>query len=87
MHRSDTIHETVSLSDRFGITVTFTVPNKQKFFEIVLLLAADLGITGRDEELKAAANRYACKKGDFSPRTARQFVDHAASRLTRDLEL
>ena len=34
VHRADTVQEAVSLSDRFGISLTFLMPDKQKFLDI-----------------------------------------------------
>ena len=44
VHRNDTMQELVSLSERFGIHITFSKPNKQTFLNIVHHLANENGI-------------------------------------------
>ena len=85
VHLADTLDEAASLSDRFGITVTFLSPNRKKFNEIVLLLAKDKHLEVPEEELLEQANIWAMRKSNFSPRCARQFIDHVHSRVTRGL--
>ncbi len=83
VHLADTLDEAASLSDRFGITVTFLSPNRQKFNEIVLLLAKDRELDVPEEKLLEEANIWAMRKANFSPRCAKQFIDHVYSRVTR----
>ena len=75
VHRSDTIQEIISLSDRFGIRVTFLRPDKEAYLEIVRRLAADEGLDVDEEELALEAERFATRRGGRSARGARQFVD------------
>lgn len=82
VHRSDTIQEIISLSDRFGIRVTFLRPDKEAYLEIVRRLAADEGLDVDEEELALEAERFATRRGGRSARGARQFVD----RLVRERE-
>lgn len=35
MHRSDTLNETISLSDRFGLIIYYMAPNQQEYLDIV----------------------------------------------------
>lgn len=74
-HANDTVQERISLSERFGITVTYTRPKKDLYLEIVHALAqqADLGIKGA--ELDALAEQFALQKCGRSPRAARQLID------------
>ena len=39
IHLGDTIQESMSLADRFGLSIQFSLPDKVHFFEIVELLA------------------------------------------------
>lgn len=87
VHLADTRDEAASLADRFGITVTFISPDKQRFLEMVTAIAADRGLKVDAEILSASANRWAARRGSFSPRTASQFVDWACSRIERGLTL
>ena len=71
----DNMQESLSLSDRFGLAVCFTAPNKKEFLEIVAGMAKEKGITLSDEELAAGAERFALAKGGRSPRCAKQYVE------------
>lgn len=75
IHRNDTMQELVSLSERFGIHITFSKPNKATFLNIVHHLAEEKGITLPAEELELQAERFALERGGRSARLARQFID------------
>ena len=75
IHRNDTMQETISLSERFGIHVTFQKPNKATYLGIVRHLARERGITMEDAELDRQAEQFALGRGGRSARAARQFVD------------
>ena len=76
IHRNDTMQEMVSLSERFGIHVTFKRPDKQTYLDIVRHLALEAGICDMaEDELDALAEQYALGRGGRSARAARQFVD------------
>lgn len=75
VHRNETIQELVSLSERFGIHVTFSRPNKETFLHIVHHLAGENGIEIPNEEMDLLAERFALERGGRSARLARQFVD------------
>lgn len=83
---ADAIDESMSLSDRFGLFITFSKPDKKVFLDIVRSLADDAGITLADEELFASAERFALRRGGRSPRIARQFVDWLDGRISLNLE-
>lgn len=75
IHRNDTMQEILSLSERFGILVTFSRPDKATYLEIVRRLAEAEGLSIAEEELFAAAERFALGRACRSARAARQFVD------------
>lgn len=75
VHRNDTMQEIVSLSERFGIRLTFARPDKATYLEIVRRLAEAEGLSFEEETLFAAAERFALSRASRSPRAARQFVD------------
>lgn len=75
VHRRDTMEEMLSLSARFGLTVTFSRPPKPLYLEIVRSLAAEKGIIRPTEELDRLAEAFALAKGGRSARVAAQFVD------------
>ena len=75
VHRNDTIQEIISLSERFGIQVTFQKPNKETYLGIVRHLAQEKGVTMDAGELDMLAERYALGRGGRSARAATQFID------------
>ncbi len=80
VHRNDTMQELVSLSERFGIHVTFSKPSKETFLHIVHHLAAENGIDMPKEEIELLAERFALERGGRSARLARQFIDGLLSK-------
>ena len=79
VHCSDTLQELKSLSDRFGIQVTFQRPDKATYLHITEQLARDRGLSVPTETLFAEAERAALARGGRSARLARQVVDYLAS--------
>lgn len=77
VHASDVMHEQLSLSDRFGLTVMFSSTGKREYLSIIKQLAADSGITLSEDKLCELAERWALNKGGRSPRRAKQFIDIA----------
>ena len=72
---ADTIQEKLSLSDRFGITVVFSSPDKKTYLEIVEGMAKKRGLKIDREHLHREAMKWELQYSGRSPRTARQFVD------------
>ena len=75
VHRNDTLQETLSLSERFGLTVLFSKPDKKLFLSIVRELAKRHGITMDENELDIQAEAFAIRKGSRSARCAEQFIN------------
>ena len=75
IHRNDTVQETLSLSERFGLTVLFAKPEKKLYLEIVNELAQRNGITMDKAELEIKAEAFALNRGYRSARCAEQFID------------
>ena len=75
VHINDTLQETLSLSERFGLVVLFQKPNKQLYLEIVRELAQKYGIALPVQELEIKAEAFALRKGNRSARCAEQFID------------
>ncbi len=75
IHINDTIQELSSLSDRFGLTITFIKPNKDAFLSIVRDLAKQYKLSLDTEEVEKAAERFALSRGGRSPRVAKQCVE------------
>ena len=75
VHRNDTMQQLISLSERFGLHVTFQKPDKKTYLDIVRHLARERGVERSNEELEVLAERYALGRGGRSARAATQFVD------------
>lgn len=73
--RRDNMEEKLSLSDRFGITVTFPTPDQEGYLKIVEELAAQEDLVIQREDLRQQALRWVMNHNARSGRTARQFVD------------
>ncbi|WP_286078765.1 ATP-binding protein [Faecalibaculum rodentium] len=78
IHRQDTMQETVSLSERFGLRVYFEKPDKALYLQIVDSLAKREGI--REKDLVKLAEQFALRKAGRSARAARQLVDQLAAK-------
>ena len=76
IHTTDTMNEKLSLSDRFGITITYAKPTPQEYVKIAVGLAHKNGIDLPDEEIKQAALRWELNQKGMSGRTAKQFVEN-----------
>ena len=75
VHRNDTLQEMISLSERFGIQITFQKPNKATYLDIVHHLAAQRGIEMDEKDLDIKAEAFALGRGGRSARAATQFID------------
>ena len=84
IHRNDTMQEIISLSERFGIHITFQRPDKKTYLNIVHALAEENGITLPEEELDLAAERFVLGRGNRSARAAKQFIDSIVSNKTKE---
>lgn len=73
LHLNDTLQETMSLSARFGLTITFMKPEKDLYLSIVKKLAEEQGLVP-DDDLLTRAEAFAIRANGRSPRTAKQFV-------------
>lgn len=75
VHRTDSMQEIVSLSERFGLHITFSKPDKQTYLEIVKHLCEAHGISYDPEQLSIDAEKFALSRSSRSARAAKQFVD------------
>lgn len=81
IHFADTMQELLSLSDRFGISITFLKPGREEYYRIVTELAADRQLDIDRRILLEDAERWALERGGRSPRTARQYIDYLTAKL------
>ena len=75
IHIVDTIQQIMSLTNRFGMIITFQRPGKDLFKEIVLSYAKENNIKTDKEELIKQAEAYAIRSAGRSPRVAKQFIE------------
>ena len=80
VHFNDTIDEIVSLSDRFGIMLTFSSLNKNEYLDIVKQIANDCCVNV-DDKLLSSAMTFSMQKGIMTPRIARQFINDFIANL------
>ena len=75
IHIEDTIQQIMSLTNRFGMIITFQRPCRDLFKEIVLSYAKENNIKTDKEELIKQAEAYAIRSAGRSPRVAKQFIE------------
>ncbi len=78
---ADTMQEKLSLSDRFGMTIVFSSPDKRRYLEIVEGIAQKRGLDVDREYIQREAMKWELQYNGRSPRTARQFVDWLEGQL------
>lgn len=76
IHTTDTLNEKLSLSDRFGITITYPKPTPKEYINIVTGIAKSRGIDINESELKNKAMAWELQQKGMSGRTAKQFVNN-----------
>lgn len=78
IHINETIQEQISLSDRFGLSICFSKPNKKEYLEIIHGLLKEYKVKDI-ENVDMLAEQHAMSRGGRSGRTARQFVEYLKS--------
>lgn len=86
VNRSDTLQEELSLSDRFGLSITFMNPDKKDYQEIAEKIAADRGLQVDMDKFLEAAEQFARRRGGRSPRCAKQFTDYVEGCIKRGID-
>lgn len=76
IHLNETIQELTSLSDRFGLMVSFFRPDKKNYLKIVQALAIQYNINLSKVELESEAEIFASARSGRSPRIAKQFIEY-----------
>ncbi|WP_457600527.1 ATP-binding protein [Hydrogenivirga sp.] len=78
---SESVQERVSLIDRFGIRLGFFAFTKDQYLDIVRSYADRRRLNIPEEELEREALLWATERGNFSGRTAHQFIRDLEGRL------
>ena len=79
IHKSDNMEEKLSLANRFGVTISFSKPSRQEFYDIAIALCRRYGVKASDEVIRQEANKWELSHGGISGRTAEQFAKYIAS--------
>ncbi len=74
LHYSDAVEERISLSDRFGLWISFYPPSNEDYLRIVDSYFAEY--PGDREQLHEEALRFSQLRASRSGRTAKQFYNH-----------
>ncbi len=84
IHCRDTMQESISLSERFGIKVYYEIPKKDLYLEIVYDLAERYALDISKDELQLGAERFALRKSGRSPRVAHQYIEQLAAQAQEE---
>jgi len=80
LHHGEAVEEKISLSERFGLWLSFHPLNQERYLDIAAHWLAAHGVAS-DAEARAAALQWALLHGSRSGRTAAQFARDWAGRL------
>ncbi|HEU0198118.1 MAG TPA: ATP-binding protein [Nevskiaceae bacterium] len=82
LHPGESTEEKISLSERFGLWLSFPPFTQDQYLAAVKLHLRTLGVIHWGEELKVLACRWALNRGSRSGRVARQFArDYAGQHV------
>ena len=82
LHPGESTEEKISLSERFGLWLSFHPFNQQQYLELVELHLRKLGVAALDPAAEAEALRWALNRASRSGRVAQQFARDWAGRHT-----
>lgn len=83
VHVRETMEERTSLSERFGLRLSYLALDKKKYQEMVLSLCHRMGISLTDSEILVQANRWELQHGGRTPRVVVQLVEKLAGEESR----
>ncbi|HCU89241.1 MAG TPA: AAA family ATPase, partial [Gammaproteobacteria bacterium] len=87
IHQSEAVEEKISLSERFGLWLSFQPFNQENYLNIVKYWLTDFDVAGADEEdVRRAALQWAMLHGSRSGRSAYQFAKDWAGRTGLESE-
>ncbi|TDJ63813.1 MAG: ATP-binding protein [Proteobacteria bacterium] len=85
IHQSEAVEERISLSERFGLWLSFHPFNQDSYLDIVNHWLIDLGVDpGEDRGVRRAALQWAMLHGSRSGRSAYQFAKDWVGRTALD---
>ena len=87
LNLNDVIQEKLSLSDRFGITITFDTPTPKAYINIVKELLIREDIKADMDTVKVLAYRWELANHGRSGRSAVQFVKSVIAQIDEDVKV
>ncbi len=91
LYNSDSVNETVSLSDRFGLIIKFRAPSQDEYLAIIDHDLRQEGVILNPEELRIEGKRWELEHSGRNGRTAKQFAAYylgqRVNRLVLDPEV
>ncbi len=76
LYKNDSVNETISLSDRFGLVINYRSPNQDEYLAIIDHYLRREGVMLEPEELRIEGHRWELEHSGRSGRTAQQFVNY-----------
>jgi len=74
-YNDDSVNETISLSDRFGLIIHYYAPTQTEYLEIIRHMLKKNGVDLEGEELRIEGLRWEMSHSGRNGRTAKQFVN------------
>ena len=78
VHVRETMEERTSLSERFGLRLSYLALDKKKYQDMVLGMCHRMGLDLPDNQILVEANRWEIQHGGRTPRVAVQLVEKLA---------
>ncbi len=78
VHVRETLEERTSLSERFGLRLSYLALDKKRYQDMVLSLCHRMNLTIPDSQILVEANRWELQHGGRTPRVAVQLVEKLA---------
>ena len=76
LYRDDSMNETISLSDRFGLIIHYYAPTQAEYLEIIRHMLKKKNIALDEETLRLEGLRWEMSHSGRNGRTAQQFVNY-----------
>ena len=75
-YNDDSLNETISLSDRFGLIIHYYAPTQAEYLEIIRHMLKKNGVELEGDELRIEGLRWEMSHSGRNGRTAQQFVNY-----------
>ncbi|MBO4401817.1 MAG: ATP-binding protein [Selenomonadaceae bacterium] len=76
LYRDDSVNETISLSDRFGLIIHYYAPSQEEYLKIISHMLKKKNIALDEETLRLEGLRWEMSHSGRNGRTAQQFVNY-----------